>query len=1688
MMFRLFLKTCVSIFVLSLLLSVNGLAQTLGNEWINYSQQYYKFPVLSDGMYRIEYSTLQAAGVQLSTLNPKNIQIFGRGKEIPLYIEGEADGTFNTNDFIEFYAQRNDGWFDSLAYDMPQHIGNPYYSLFNDTAWYFLTWNNSTLNERMSIETDTVNFNLYPPEPYCLAQSLKFYSDTYYAGETNGIATTDPEYTEAEGWFSARWQVGGSRTESLPTKNVYTAGPPAQIKTKIIGASNAANYANDNRIKIELLGSSNITLTDFVFDGYSVHDLNFTTPVANLSTPNTQIKYATLSTATPHQQYTALAYTQIEFAHTFDFEGFTKYQFKLPVNLTQLKSKLIMTNLSLNGTPHFYDLTNKRRIVVAHSNGVYSVLTPNLGTVKTCLIIGTNDIITITNLKPITPSAKFTDYGLIGNMSDFVIISHPKLWTEAQSYAAYRNSTGKSSLLVDVEELYDQFAYGIRKNPLCIRRFMDYAVQNFTIMPQNLFLIGKGISWDQGRKNAAYYALCLVPTFGYPPSDALLTAKINGTVGYEPGVPLGRIAANNNSEVVAYKNKVMQLEAQSEGLWMKNILHFAGGFDLPSQSVLKYYLQQYEHIVEDTLYGGHVTTFSKTSTAPIQITASDSIKNLIETGVSMMTFFGHAAGSGFDQNIDDPSTYNWNGKYPLLIANSCFVGNIHLPPGQYITASENYTLSPNVGTIGFLATVGSNVPLPLYDYTRNFLINLTQTHYGQGIGTAMKEAIKTVQVNSYDLLKDACLEMTLHGDPSININTHPFPDYAISVNDIYTKPAAVTTDLDSFNLQVIVSNLGRAIHDSIVLEVKRTLPDGTNGGVFSKLITAPLYKDTITFKLNTNFINGSGINTLDIYVDATNKIFETSESNNHITYSLFVRSDDINPIYPYDFAVVPKNKVTLKASTNDPFASVKTYRFQIDTTDLFTHPVQGLVTQSGGVVNWEIPFSLTDSTVYFWRVSRDSASGSNYKWRESSFQYIPNKSGWGQAHFFQFKNDNFKYLNYNRPQRKFDFAPHARQLTCRTFSAPPGQRPTDADLYASEYKLDSEVQEYAGCQYTANIHVAVIDSLTLESWGKYWVDNTQSPPVVYNPTHNFGNLNNGAGCRNQLEKYFIFQTGNASQMAGLKNMLNNKIPVGNYVLVYTWIRGNSQSLADTGFYSAMEALGADSIRYLANDRAYIFFAKKGYPNTAQEVLSLPNSFSQINLSTTLTSNWKNGTINSDLIGPALSWDSLHWRQLPLELSTHDSINLSLIGIKYNGTKDTLIQNLSYTQKDISLSGIANAQTYPYLQLVTEMSDDSLQTPPQMRRWHILYKEIPEAAVNPNKYFSFYNATVNEGEKINFKIAVENVSRVSMDSLLIKYWFEDRNRMVHALPYARQDSLRAGDTLLSALQVPTLGFYGANTLWMEVNPKKPNTNSFDQIEQYHFNNFAQVRYNVSSDKINPLLDVTFDGVHIIDGDIVSAKPQIEMKLNDENKFLALHDTSVFAVYLKTPSNSDLQRVWFSGDNPYQIKFIPAELPDNTAGIIMNPIFKLDGKYELMVESKDASNNKSGSNVYRISFEVINQSTITEVMNYPNPFSTSTRFVFTLTGSVIPDYFKIRILTISGKVVREITQDELGSIHIGRNITQYAWDGKDEFGDRLANGIYFYKVFTGIQGESIEKKETQADQYFKKGYGKMVLIGR
>jgi hypothetical protein len=185
----------------------------------------------------------------------------------------------------------------------------------------------------------------------------------------------------------------------------------------------------------------------------------------------------------------------------------------------------------------------------------------------------------------------------------------------------------------------------------------------------------------------------------------------------------------------------------------------------------------------------------------------------------------------------------------------------------------------------------------------------------------------------------------------------------------------------------------------------------------------------------------------------------------------------------------------------------------------------------------------------------------------------------------------------------------------------------------------------------------------------------------------------------------------------------------------------------------------------------------------------------------------------------------------------------------------------------------------------------------------------------------------------------------------------------------------------------------------------------------------------------------------------------------------------------------------------LRFIPAAATngsgENTASVEFHPSFIEDGFYELIVSGEDRSGNSAGLIEYKVTFSVVNKPMISNLLNYPNPFTTSTAFVFTLTGSELPQNMKIQILTITGKVVREITKEELGPIRIGRNITDFKWDGTDQYGQKLANGVYLYRVVTNLNGKSLDKlqldglngdrySDKSTDKYFKSGYGKMYLM--
>ncbi|MBL1280604.1 MAG: hypothetical protein COA33_010040 [Fluviicola sp.] len=1730
-------------FTFSLLFFSNGYSQTYGNEWIQYNQEYYSFKISPDiavpysfsdesgietGIYKIDYTTLVNSGIDPTQFASENIQIFGKEKEIPLYIVDGGDSSIDPLDYILFYTERNDGWLDSTIYVNPEDIGNPYYSIYSDTMEYFFTWNNSTNNLRFA-EENSAGFASFTPSDYIFYDKWQSYHYQYQEGARISKGSSS-FYNLGEGWSSAKYDGASGYTFNLGTVQVrypyQGAGAPNILFDAMqTGESNATYTALGNHHVLWTIGAFNDTISDSIWIGYKGIKIEKQFPISLLpSSGGSNLRCQIIGDQGAATDFQSISFFKLKYPRMPIFDGENQIEFDVENNPSEANIRLDITNLSFNNPIAFVLGDVPKKINFTLNGGAYTTLISNSanGAEQHVVYQDSATIRLVNSLRPVnfnspTPGF-FTDFAAIANKeSALLMITHTKLQNASNNYIAYRNSMAGGNYNVisaDIDELYQQFGAGIPQHINSIRRFAHFIYNQATEKPVGLYMMGKGIKqasigningglWGT-RNNPAYTQESLIPSFGEPGSDICITTGLEGTYRWSPLIPTGRISARTDTELQEYLDKVMQHETEQDSNsvynsstkdWQKQVLHFVGGSTGPQQTQFKYYMDNMGDILEDSLFGGNVTSIYKTNSNPLTPTTLTAITDRIANGVSLMTYFGHATAStsGFEINLDEPSNWNNSSKFPIMLVNACYNGNIYKYVNSY---SEDFVQVPNYGAIAYLASVNVGYDIFLDYYSKRLYRQFSNYNYGATIAQQMKSNIETIDIsgNSGLYLETTCTQMILNGDPMVRLNYHVKPEIELLAENVWFTPENPDLTVDSIEMHILLKNLGRSIVDSFSIEIRRNFPSTSTDSVYVFKLGNLHYTQEFTFKFPLQPNISLGLNSFDVMVDLPTVIEEVYDevNNNRITTTLFLDIDGIIPVSPYKFAVVPIDSVTVHASTNNPIADYNTYRFEMDTIDFVgtASPAHrfAIISGFGGVksVNpseWTLTSSgisntlvCEDSVVYFWRVSIVGDT----TWRESSFQYIPNKEGWGQDHFFQFKDNGFNGLTFNRVARTKEFIPKLSELNCYVVNSL-------ANINSSEYEINAELQDYGACTVGPTLHVAIIDPITHQSWGtRYGTEN---------PGNNFGNANDNGACRARVEKFFLFREYDPAQIASFQNLVNNIVPNGHYILIYSPLYTRYDlwnSIDSVGMYSTFANLGSDSIFPGRPNLPFAFFVRKGDPSSVVEYVS-QNSSDDFSITANLVGPIDRGSETAPLIGPTTNWGTLHWKQDPLEVTSSDSTQLIIKTYDLAGNYQTQIDT-SFTLDDsiLNLGSLIDANQYPFISLEAYYKDTVALTPAQIDRWHVLYSPVPEAAIDgTSQYFwSAIGDTVTEGEMMSFAVDVKNIYSVDMDSLLINYWIEDVNNVKQYISYSRQDSLRVGATLRDTITFPTIGLGGTNILWMEVNPYV-NGSVFitDQPEQEHFNNLLQLPFSVRPDDENPLLDVTFNGNHILNGDIVDPNSEIYITLKDDNEFLIMDnvaDTARFGIYLTDPNGLQTRIPFEDGTGNMVMQWIPANSSNKRFKIIWPAGFEKDGTYTLFVQGSDKSDNLSGDIDYRVSFEVIHESTITQMMNYPNPFSTSTRFVFTLTGSEVPDDIIIQIMTVTGRVVREITEDQLGPIQIGRNITEYAWDGTDEFGDPLANGVYLYNVRAKINGEDIKQRESGADQYFKKSFGKMYLL--
>lgn len=1676
-------KFLLSVFIFA---SLFAHSQAYNNEWIDYNKTYYKFKVGVNGLYRISQPTL--AALNIGNTPAEQFQLWRNGKQIPLYTTVQT-GTMGAGDYIEFWGEQNDGKADLSLYRIADSQLNDKWSLVSDTAAFFLTIDPVISN---NLRLSPTSFSLpaaLPVEPFFIHTVSKFYRDKINLGFGSVVGSTiySSAYDLGEGWTSSDLVAGATRNETFTNLFPYTGpGAPApSVKVNMTG-----NFDNPRQVEIKVNGSQVGLHTMDFFEYAKVTD---PLPTALISGGTASVDVINRCVVADR---IALGKTELVYARQFNFGGANNFAFELPANAAGNYLEITGFNYgSVN--PVLYDFTNGKRYVADISNApmVKVVLQPSSVPRKLMLVTEVASYpLAITSME----KRNFVNYALPANQGDYLMVTHPALTvgsngtTPVENYRAYRSSAiggGYNAKVYMIDQLLDQFAFGIKAHPESIRNFARWARNNFTAPIKDMLLIGKGVRYDAfrfGETNPDMQRLHFIPTFGVPASDVLMTADPG--LDQLPKIPIGRLSVITGDELTVYLNKVIQYEQQltlsspliADKAWMKNVVHVVGASDLNLQTILDANMARYKDIIADTFYGASVHSFSKTSVDPVEQSNSQRLQNLFQDGLGIVTYFGHSSATTLEYNLDNPQSYNNQGKYPLFVLLGCNAGNFftfnvgRLQSKE--TISEKYVLADQRGGIASIASTSLGIVHYLDLHNTSTYNSIANTRYGKTLGEVMVESMKelfdlTSQNDFYSRLQAE--QTALHGDPAIKLISFAKPDYAIEAPLVKVSPSFVSVAESSFKVDASFVNLGRANSKPIVIELKRTFPDLTTQVIRRDTIPGIRFSDSLSYTIPIIATRDKGLNKITVTVDVDNAVDELYETNNTITKDVFIYEDEARPISPYNYSIVNQQNIKVYASTANPFAPSRQFSMEMDTTELFNSPLKVVktITTTGGLLEFTPGITFKDSTVYYWRVSPVPLTGAPI-WNYSSFTYIANgETGFNQSHYFQQTKSDKQGILLNPQTRQwvFDSASHFIFSKNGVFLTATTQ---EGDIIVSP---DGDPYIRSACV------------------GYSLIFNVFNPRTFVPEKNLTGKYGSGAYCALGREYNYEFSYMTPASRKLARDFMDS-IPTGSIVVVRNimndgqvtgyindWIADEATLGTGQTLYHKLKSVGFNQLDSFTSARSFIYIYQKDVPGFVPASAVSVGRYDLIALTKNLKTPDTLGYVTSPSFGRAKAWKKLKWKGSTQDITPGDFATIDIIGVDNAGVETTVLNGLTTAQTEYDISTI-DAVQYPYLKLKMRNADSINYTAYQLRYWMLTYDPVPEGAMAPNIFLKVKD-TVDVGEPLDYKIAFKNVTPTPFDSIKVKVVITDRQNLIHESTFKLRKLLGSNpDTLQLGSLINTSTIPGLNTIYIEANPDN------DQPEQQHFNNFAYRNLYVRPDSLNPLLDVTFDGTHILNRDIVSSKPDIVVKLKDEAKWMILDDTSLLTLYVRYP-NGVTRRFYFNNDT---LRFNPAgQAPnlDNTATINFKPYFTVDGEYEMIISGKDRSENAAGNIEYRVIFEVINKPMISNMLNYPNPFTTSTAFVFTITGVEVPQNIKIEIMTITGKIVREITKDELGPLHIGRNITEFKWDGTDQYGQKLANGIYLYRVVTNLNGKALDKyksKDENTDKYFNKGYGKMYLM--
>jgi Peptidase family C25 len=1631
------LKMKYLVATITLLLSMISAFAQYGNEWISYDQTYFKFKTLQEGIYRLDYNALDKAGLPVNSIDPRNIQIFHNGQEQFLTIVGESDGSFDSGDHIELFCTYNDGKLDEPLFRTPSEQGHQYTSFYQDSAVYFLTWSTSEKGKRYVVNSD-IDYSGLTPDPSFMYESVRFFTDQYIDGLPYGPLGYFSEYTEGEGYLSKN--IGGGTTFSMPSPLYDSMGPMPKAYVLAYSESNPANFdgqGNNHEFEFKIInGADEEILFSKKHRGYNRIEYSDLDVPKRLVQTNTQFRFASIFGAKGRH---VLSLLKLLYPRKFDLENESQFTFDLPTSNNFIRFDNYPTSKS---NPIAYNLEQGIRYSPTLATNQLKFKTTNEG--GRIFIVDETDILSTGNLSMVT----FKNYATVAGEFSYLMISHTSLKAGSDAYKTYRESTAGGSLsvlLANADQLYDEFYYGVH-HPLALRNWINFIYDRQSVKPKHLLLLGKAYSQIYYAFNSTFREKGdLVPTMGIPASDYLFTSSLDIT-DLTPKIATGRIPANTNEEIYSYLDKVKSNELNP--ITSKKVLQLAGGIDQQENLQFEGYLNSYGQIIAGDSLGGNTLLLSKRSAITIDASLIDQIIGAVSDGVTMINYFGHGASSVTEIDLGRVQNYQNPGKYPLFFFDGCALGNTFNPEPSL---AEEFIFEPNKGAIGWVAGSFYGFASELRRYTSYYHNNAFRELYGSSIGEIIAQTISDYQNVRSEYNVTQCRVMLLHGDPAIRLYNPPKADYTVDAQSISLQNERA--DLDSFKIEFQLKNLGKLTHDSVpyILTVTN---QGQSIYQDSFISNAKISSVPLLHKLSKDKLVG-GINSITVRIDPNNQIDEMNpfgELNNVINKDVFVSQTNLEILSPVLDEIVSKAELKLKFTNYQVPIKPIVYNILVDTTPNMNSALlfSTNITSADILVDAVISLPPLDSSDFFISVINVETGDTV----NSSFAYIfGSASGLSQGEWSKFKAANSKDLDLtNRDNIKFN-----RRVSNTFFITTSG-----SSIVYTYGRFDRFLYE----------------GTTGDQPGMLLIAFNEDNLSRYQENSQFNLISNSPWKAGETAQYYAkgsysclyrYNTNLKRDRDSLTAFLN-RIPSNYYLCMVNESTTGIDSWEEE-LFQAFESFGASDIRQLTESHPYILWGKKSFSSgEATEVFAdmndqvSPPKSQIITFSTTIYPFKDQGSMISRKFGPAKKWSMAYVKGSLDDLQ--EKFNVQIVRYDINEQADTVIYGTD-NSKVIDLSTI-DASVYPYIKIQLSTEDVLKLTPFQLYRWSVLFDPLPEGFAYVD---NVKKDTIDEGGKFQISSIFRNISDLDMDSVVVQY-NHYIGSTINSTKLDTIEALSSGDSIRYSAYFEPMTNTGDNSYIVSFNP------GYAQPEQSLSNNGTKQEVYVKSNGNAPLLNVYFDNQQILNGQIINPNAKVSALGRSNHPNMFVNGPELYFIYFIKKGEQQGDTILWT--NP------TATFTEETASTPARFDFNFEnlefGKYTLLARlSSPTESGSSNNSEYSIEFEVSAKNEITQLLPYPNPMVTSCRFAYSYGGRTLPTKYHLSLFNISGRLVREVDQFEFGPLKYGSQLSDFIFDGKDNYGDQLANGVYLYKF--EIQDSDI--KESSIDQYFTGNFGKIFI---